>query len=611
VFHASDPPTPAATPDPNTVLTTSDVSQLLDRAAAATASDDAIVAIVDRGGNLLGVRVEGNVSPLVTNNPTTLTFAIDGAIAEARTGAFFSSNSAPLTSRTVENLSQSTITQRMVDSNPDITDQNSPLFGPGVVGAVGIGGHFPPGIMNQPSADLFEIELSNRDSLTVQGPNGPIALPNRFNVPDQFIPAGQQLAVPESYGVLTGLLPTAQGRGIGTLPGGIPLYKDGMLVGGIGVFFPGTTGFASAENSRMSSTFDPSKPDLSEEAEYIAFAAAGGSSGAGFSIGTLGGVPALPGFDLPFGRIDLVGITLDIYGPGGTQGPQNLVSFGQTLGIGNANSGTNERIDKNGATLAAGVPVPAGWLVTPHAGGGLTADEVTQIIQQGIAQAVITRAAIRLPLGTRTQMVFAVSDEAGDVLGLYRMPDATVFSLDIAVAKARNVAYYNNAAQLQPQDQVPGIPAGVAFTNRTFRYLAQPFFPEGITGQPPGPFSILNDPGVNPQNGLNVGPPLPASAYQSVLGFQVFHPEANFHDPNNPANQNGVVFFPGSSGLYKNNGTEIVGGVGVSGDGVNQDDVVTFAASLGFDPAEPLKADQFFFKSVRLPYQNFDRNPNA
>ena len=52
-------------------------------------------------------------------------------------------------------------------------------------------------------------------------------------------------------------------------------------MGGIGVFFPGTTGYASEENSSLSATYDPSKPDLSLEAEFIAFAAAGGSSGAG------------------------------------------------------------------------------------------------------------------------------------------------------------------------------------------------------------------------------------------------------------------------------------------------------------------------------------------
>ncbi|HBI46872.1 MAG TPA: hypothetical protein DDY78_29070, partial [Planctomycetales bacterium] len=70
----------------------------------------------------------------------------------------------------------------------------------------------------------------------------------------------------------------------------------------------------------------------------------------------------------------------------------------------------------------------------------------------------------------------------GAILGLFRMPDATIFSIDVAVAKARNEAYYNDATQLQPIDQVPGVAPGVAFTNRTYRYLAEPRFPEGIDG---------------------------------------------------------------------------------------------------------------------------------
>ena len=615
VFYASAPSLssdPADPSDPNTVLATSDVNQLLQRAAAATPGENAIVAIVDRNGDILGVRVEGNVSPLVTGNLSALTFAIDGAVAEARTGAFFANNAAPLTSRTVEFISQSTITQREVDSSPDITDQNSPQYGPGLVAPVGIGGHFPPRIAFTPQVDLFQIELTNRESGFVTNPDGTrTPLPNIFNVPSQYIPSGVLFPQTASWGVVTGKLATAQSRGIGTLPGGIPLYKDGTLVGGIGVFFPGTTGYASEENSSLSNTYDPSKPDLSLEAEYIAFAAAGGSSMAGYQIGAIAGIPPLPGFDLPFGRIDLVGITLDIYGPHGLQGPQILVNFGRNLGTGDPNSGINEPVDPQGDSLLAGQTPASGWLVLPHAGGNLTADDVIRIIGQGIAQANITRAAIRLPLGTRTKMVFAVTDEAGDVLGLYRMPDATIFSEDVAVAKARNVAYYDDAAALQPQDQIPGIPKGASFTARTFRFLGEPFFPSGQNGLPPAPFSPLNDPNIDPQTGLNTGPPLPASAYTSVIAYVAFHPSANFHDPNNPANQNGVVFFPGSSALYKNDGTIIVGGLGVSGDGVDQDDVVTYAASLGYTPAEVLKADQFFFQSVRLPYQKFNRNPDA
>jgi uncharacterized protein GlcG (DUF336 family) len=207
-------------------------------------------------------------------------------------------------------------------------------------------------------------------------------------------------------------------------------------------------------------------------------------------------------------------------------------------------------------------------------------------------------------------MVFAVADEAGDILGLYRMPDATVFSIDVAVAKARNDAYYNNAAQLQPEDQVAGVPAGTALTSRTFRNLANPRFPDGIDGAPPGPFSILNAPGINQTTGQNTTAPLPASDYDNtVLGYDAFHPNTNFRDPFNLANQNGVIFFPGSSGVYKN--SQLVGGFGVSGDGVDQDDFITAGGIAGYDAPNALRADQYFVNSIRLPYLKYPRNPLA
>ena len=77
---------------------------------------------------------------------------------------------------------------------------------------------------------------------------------------------------------------------------------------------------------------------------------------------------------------------------------------------------------------------------------------------------------------------------------------------------------------------------------------------------------------------------------------------------NNLLNRDGVVFFPGSSPLYKNQA--LVGGLGVSGDGVDQDDVVTVAARRGFDVPESLRADNFFFAGVRLPFHKFNRQPN-
>jgi uncharacterized protein GlcG (DUF336 family) len=603
------------------VLTAGEVQALLQRAASASSRNDAIIAIVDRDGRVLGVRVEAGVSPAIQNNNVQLTFAVDGALAEARTGAFFGNDQAPLTSRTIEYISQSTMTQREVNSNPDVSDPT--LSGPGFVAPVGVGGHFPPNINDTPSADLFNIEASNRDSILHPGADGNksstdfIQLPSRFNIPQNYIPADAQLQPPESYGLVSGKDPYANARGIGTLPGGIPVViqdaNGAHAVGGIGVFFPGTTGFATEENSSLSTTYNPGLPDLSLVAEYMAFAALGGSTGAGVRIGTLGGVAPLPGFDLPFGTITLVGITLPLFGPPGPNGASLLAQFGAAQGTRVPAGDTDLPVDLAGDQYLNGSQVPVGWLVTPHGGGGLTAADVVQIITQGINQANQTRAAIRLPLDSTTKMVFSVSDLNGNILGLYRMPDATVFSIDVAVAKSRNTAYYANTALLQPQDQVAGLPPGAAASNRTFRYLALPNFPEGINGTPPGPFSILNDPGSNPQNGLEVGPPVPASAFQSVLGFASFHPAANFRDPTNPANQNGVIFFPGGVPLYKTiNGVPVlVGGLGVSGDGVDQDDVVTAAAAVGFTAPGNLTADNFFVNGIRLPYQNFNRNPEG
>ena len=622
---------PLATLPPLT-LTTAQVQTLLARAAAATSTDNAIVAVVDRDGDILGVRVEGNVSPVVTGNTNILDFSIDGAVSLARTAAFFSSDADPLTSRTVQFISQSTISQREVNSYTFISNPSSTVGGPGFVAPIGIGGHFPPNIANTPQVDLFGIEDTNRDMYVNPGlssdgilftPGGggnpafDVALQGRFNINPAYVPAGKSLAAPLSY-YDTLLAPGGAGqanagvahvasRGIATLPGGIPLYENGVLVGGIGVFFPNTTGFASEENSQLSVDYNPNKPDLSMEAEYIAFAAAGGSTQAGFQVGAINGVPALKGFDLPFSRIDLVGITLDGVGPGGQQGPQNLINYVKknfSLNNGNPNSGSNKKVDFAGDTLLAGKPAPDGWLVTPHAGAGISAAQVQQIIVQGINTANLTRSQLR-PLGSLTKMVFAISDSAGNVLGLYRMPDAPVFSIDVAVSKARNVAYYDDATQLNLVDQLAGIPAGTALTARTFRYLALPRFPEGINTAPPGVWSILTDPGVNINNGLNTGAAQPISAFNSIFGFDAFHPNTNFHQFG--ANASGVVFFPGSSAVYVNG--KIVGGFGVSGDGVDEDDVVTSGGIAGFGPPTSRQVDQFYFRGVRLPYQKFDRNP--
>jgi hypothetical protein len=56
----------------------------------------------------------------------------------------------------------------------------------------------------------------------------------------------------------------------------------------------------------------------------------------------------------------------------------------------------------------------------------------------------------------------------------------------------------------------------------------------------------------------------------------------------------------------------LAGGLGVSGDGVDQDDVITFTAEGGFfAPDNVLRADQVFVRGVRLPYHKFNRNPEG
>ena len=81
-------------------------------------------------------------------------------------------------------------------------------------------------------------------------------------------------------------------------------------------------------------------------------------------------------------------------------------------------------------------------------------------------------------------------------------------------------------------------------TSRTFRYSS--IRGSAVDGNPPGPFSIINEDGVRTSR-----TPKPASSFQTVQGFDAFNPQTNFHDPFNVANQNGIVFFPGSQLLTR------------------------------------------------------------
>jgi uncharacterized protein GlcG (DUF336 family) len=196
-----------------------------------------------------------------------------------------------------------------------------------------------------------------------------------------------------------------------------------------------------------------------------------------------------------------------------------------------------------------------------------------------VAAGNITRAVIRLPLGSRARFAIAVADLDGTVLALHRMPDATVFSIDVAVAKSRNVIFFSGPNRTTAD--LPGAPMGTAITNRTISFGAQPFYPPGVDYSTPGPFFDL-------------------------YKFDTLNPCTQGSQAPNP-NQNGIVFFPGALPLYRN-GT-LVGGLGISGDGVEQDDFVTALAASGFEAPESIRADRVIDQGVRLPYLKFPRNP--
>src|ERR1700722_14471033 len=486
-------PPPVATAE---ALQIADVQKIV-QAAVNSANVDMVVAVVDRAGFVLGVfRTQNAPAAAVGNFGQTLP-ANDLAVALARTGAFFSNDQAPLSSRTVRFIS---------------------------------GIHFPPGVTNQPPADLYGIENTNRGCTLVNT----AAFQNQ-------IPPSLALGGGFGLGVLTGKADTMDSNPLAVNPGGVPIFYQNVVVGGIGV---------------VTSSSDPNV------AEYAAFV--GSTTQRSGPSDSFGPTPAAPGVVF-IGGIALPFVTQSSLPAGVSVGP---VAGAGSYFVAPANS--------------AGQP-PEGYLIAPAAGplGGLSAADVQTILDNAEATANTTRAAIRLPIGSRTRMVIAVADLDGTIIGLRRMQDSTVFSIDVAASKARNMVYFNSSARAAAD--LNQVPMGTAVTNRTISFGSQPFFPPGIDGSAAGPFfNLYLQDLANPcTQGIQAGP-------------------AN-------ANKSGIVFFPGSAGLYRS-GT-LVGGLGVSGDGVDEDDYVTNGGTKGFEAPASIRADQISINGVRLPYFKFPRNP--
>jgi uncharacterized protein GlcG (DUF336 family) len=214
-----------------------------------------------------------------------------------------------------------------------------------------------------------------------------------------------------------------------------------------------------------------------------------------------------------------------------------------------------------------------------------------RIINQVVASANRTRAQVRLPLGSAAKVIATVVDTRGLILAHFRMEDTLCDAVDVVPAKARSVVYYCRPGGPAPADSWPGFPQdptgqnrGIALTTRTLGFLSQPFYPPGIDGTNPGPLFAL--------------------ALQNQQPAQV---DRWGNAPPDPGYQNGLTFFPGSVPLYKNG--ELVGALGVSGDGVEQNDLIAFDGGAGFEPPPELRIDNFSFQGVRLPYLKFPETP--
>jgi len=555
---------------PAQILTSDDVRAVLTVAASALNNDTLAAAVVDRTGNILGVYSRPNADERTPDVAVTL----------ARTSAMFANDQAPLSSRTVRFIS---------------------------------GIHYPPGVQNTANAALYGVENINRGcKVDVQGDavfNQPFPRPKSIagvfgegagGTPFPCEPAdtrgcargGPMLddngARLSSVGITTGkadVFDTGQDQlgAVPVNPGGIPIYRGGKVVGGVGV-----AGVA---------------PGLAEYAATLA--AAGAGRGLDFSepLGTPGAV-YVDGLRLPFfgtcTTITCIRQTLKRQPTGSAPG-----SITQGVFV---------------VQPRDGLQAPENYVLGPRGSSvpnGLTVDDVSRIIDQSVQVALRTRAMIRLPINQPSRMTISVSDQSGAILALYRMADGTVFSSDVAMTKARNAYYFstregydtlNAIAQNGSHDRytwTPDPPAGKgwAITARTISYAGQPLFPPGVdlpeqldandTDIQRGPWFDLYV--YDSKNPCTEGPG--ASRGGNRAGY---------------LNQSGIVWFPGSVPLYR--GDTVIGGLGVSGDGVEQDDYVSILGSDGFHPPDSLRVDNSFMvdakgRKIRLPYVKLPRNP--
>jgi uncharacterized protein GlcG (DUF336 family) len=413
-----------------------------------------------------------------------------------------------------------------------------------------------------------------------------------FIIQEHFPPGISFRAGGPLYGVQFSSLPCSDIKkpsarlGLSGDPGGLPIYKNGQPAGGIGVEGDGLY------------TVDRDPTDNDQPFEELI--AASGTRGFEAPALIRGDNILVDGIRLPFTNVT------------NPPAPTTTVSVaGAIISAPPASEFVPQVIGGiAGEVSPRFFPFIAG---TAPSSNALTASEVSTIIAHAAQQSNITRAAIRQPLGSNARVTISVVDTAGVVLGVFRQQDAPVFGFDVAVQKGRTAAFFSGAnaatalraagfGSYVDRAAADGLrfDGAFAFSDRATGFLHRPFFPDGINESAPGPFSTaIAD--WSPFNvGLQldlvrtnflaslVGPAVPCTSIASL--------------------PNGVQIFPGSVPLYKNG--VLVGAIGISGDGVDQDDLIGAAGANGFSPPTGIRSDQIFVRGVRLPFLKFPRSPN-
>jgi uncharacterized protein GlcG (DUF336 family) len=393
--------------------------------------------------------------------------------------------------------------------------------------------------------------------------------------------------------------------GLSADPGGLPLYKNGLHVGGIGIEGDCLYGFDR----------DPTDKDVPVE-ELVAVAATRGFEarpeitgdkilidGIRFTYVNAQMPPAIttPSFNSLSGTTNTACATLGLAPALVRDTP---VSEFTTATIGNAPAGRiNTRLFPNGVQSF-------------QAGSNLSVSEVQKILVQAAQQAFITRAAIRQPLNSAAEVNISVVDENGDLLGAFSTADAPIFGFDVCVQKARTAAFFSKAsaaAELRSVGMGKYVDAAardgvrldgaIAFSDRGQGFLTRPFFPDGIDETEHGPFSVP----IEAFSPFNVG--LQLDLIVPALGKFLTTGMASPNDCTGlPALKNGIQIFAGSVPLYK--GGRLVGAIGISGDGIDQDDIIATMGSTGFESPPAIRCDTVFVRGARLPFVKFPRHPN-